>query len=324
MKLAFVFTAGIALLSSLSACKPTQVEYEVNVTPYKDNKACAISFTYDDGMLCHYSDIAPELEKRGFRGTFWIIGANMDKLEPDYPWMTWEQVADLANRGHEMSNHTWTHPALTSLSAEEVKRELWLCDSVLEARTGIRPITMAYPYNAMSPEVVALCEEGRVGTRTFQEGHGQANSFSSPESMENWLQEQISNHSWGVTMTHGTTYGWDLWNDPQQLYDFYDVVKNAEDSVWVGTFAEVASYLKEREAVQISANGTTNACQITCTNPLDTLLYHEPLTLRLSGHHWQGKQVRAQQGATTRKVINADSCLFVEFAPCNTPLSLAW
>lgn len=316
--------AGASLLLTLTSCGAEPVDYTVEVTPYRDNKECAISFTYDDGMLCQYTDIAPELEKRGFRGTFWIIGANMDKEEPGYPWMTWDQVADLANRGHEMSNHTWNHPNLPQLSLEEVRRELALCDSMLEAKTGKRPITMAYPYNAMSPEVVQICEENRVGTRTFQDGHGQVESHCTAESLKAWLDAQIANKSWGVTMTHGTTYGWDLWNDPQVLYSFYDEVKAVEDKVWVGTFAEVASYIAERDKVQIYAIGTTADCRITCDNPLDTTLYHEPLTLCLKGGKWQGKQVTALQGETVRKVVNNGDSLYVEYLPSKEQLVLRW
>jgi len=316
--------ASSALLLGLCACAPQPVDYTVEATPYRDNKACAISFTYDDGMLCHYTEIAPELEKRGFRGTFWIIGANMDKNEPNYPWMSWDQVAELSARGHEMSNHTWNHPNLTQLSPDEVRRELALCDSMLEAKTGKRPIAMAYPYNAMSPEVVAICQENRVGTRTFQDGHGQVESHCTAESLKAWLDQQIAEKNWGVTMTHGTTYGWDLWNDPQVLYSFYDEVKAAEDKVWVGTFGEVSAYIAERDLVQFSATGNSAACHITCENPLDADLYHEPLTLCLKGYQWQGRQVTAVQGTDNRSVVNADSCLYVEYLPTGPQLDITW
>lgn len=314
---------GSAVLG-LSACEPKPVDFTVEATRYRNNKECAISFTYDDGMLCHYTDIAPELEKRGFKGTFWIIGANMGRDDKGYPWMTWEQVADLAKRGHELSNHTWNHPDLTKLTLDEVRRELVECDSMLEAVTGQRPITMAYPYNAMSNEVVALCSEGRVGTRTFQDGHGQIASNSTAESLTQWLNEQLAEKKWGVTMTHGTTYGWDMWNNPEVLYQFFDEVKAVEDRVWIGTFAEVAAYLAEQKAVQLVAEGTTAHCTISCTNPLDTNLYHEPLTLSLKGYDWQGKQVTAKQGTTQMDVVNADSVLYLQFLPSDTPLEVSW
>ena len=318
-----LFYSLIAVL--MAACTTDRpVEYDCSITPYKDGKTCAISFTYDDGMLCHYTDVAPELEKRGFRGTFWIIGANMGKNEPDYPWMTWDQVAELSKRGHEMSNHTWNHPSLPSLSPEEVAWEVAHCDSVLEAVTGNRPITLAYPYNAMSPEVVAKCEEGRVGTRTEWVGHGQKDSHTTLDSMKVWLADLLENGEWGVTMTHGTTYGWDMWDDPTQLWQFFDEVKAQENNVWVGTFAEVAAYTKEREAATVSVEGTKNMATIYVSHTLDASLFTEPLTVSLRNGDWMSKNPTAEQDGVSLPVINLGNELLVNVLPGDKPAVIKW
>lgn len=308
----------------LAACTQQAIQLDASVTPFRDGKQCAISFTYDDGMLCQYTDIAPELEKRGFRGTFWIIGANMDSDVPDYPWMTWDQVADLAQRGHEMSNHTWNHPSLPSLSLDEVRQELAHCDSVLEAVTGKRPITMAYPYNAMSQEVVALCEEGRVGTRTFWTGHGQKDSHTTADSMRVWLQGLLDAGEWGVTMTHGTTYGWDMWDEPEVLYQFYDEVKAHEDKVWVGTFAEVVAYRAERENATVSVQATANKAMIQVQHSLDNTLFVEPLTVALRGFDWSSVNPTATQAGQPVSVINQGDCLLVSVQPGEELVEVKW
>lgn len=314
--------AAVQLLAACSTEKP--MDYDVTITPYHGGSDCAISFTYDDGMLCHYTDIAPELEKRGFRGTFWIIGANMDKDEPEYPWMSWEQVADLSRRDHEISNHTWNHPALPSLSAAEVEEELKKCDDKIEEVTGKRPISMAYPYNAMSPDVVTICEKGRVGTRTFQTGHGQIASHTTIDSMRVWLNELIENGTWGVTMTHGTTYGWDMWNTPDELYQFYDDVKSKGTQVWVAPFAEVAAYLKEREAATLEVNGTTRRIRLTVHHSLDASLFAEPLTLSVKGGDWSGKTPTATQQGVALDVVNQGNELLVTLSPGDEVTEISW
>lgn len=314
----------IPLSLMVAACSQQAVQYEASVTPYRDGKRCAISFTFDDGMLCHYTDIAPELEKRGFLGTFWIIGKNMDSNSPDYPWMTWDQVADLAHRGHEMSNHTWNHPSLPNLSADEVRQELEMCDAKLEEVTGHRPITMAYPYNAMSPEVVAICEEGRVGTRTYQTGQGQKESHTTPDSMRVWLEGLLDAGKWGVTMTHGTTYGWDLWNDPQQLYNFFDEVKEQENKVWVGTFAQVAAYRAERESAMIEVKGTRHSATIIVHHTLDKNLYTEPLTIKVRGTDWSKTSPKAQQANLNIPVNNCGDYLLLNIMPESSPIIIEW
>ena len=41
---------------------------EVYVADYKDDKQCAVSYTFDDGLEEHYTLVFPEMEKVGFKG----------------------------------------------------------------------------------------------------------------------------------------------------------------------------------------------------------------------------------------------------------------
>ena len=42
---------------------------DVYVAPYKGDRVCAISYTFDDGLQEHYTLLFPKLEKYGFKGT---------------------------------------------------------------------------------------------------------------------------------------------------------------------------------------------------------------------------------------------------------------
>lgn len=70
---------------------------------WPEGKTCAVSLTYDDAFTSHWSEVAPELERRGFRGTFYtpIRAAFWQHVEE------WRQVAA---KGHELGNHTVFHP----------------------------------------------------------------------------------------------------------------------------------------------------------------------------------------------------------------------
>lgn len=287
---------------------------DVSVTKFKGGHKAAISFTYDDGMLCHYTDVAPQLEKRGFRGTFWIIGANMGKNEPDYPWMTWDQVAEMSKRGHEMSNHSWNHLHMPRLDKDELMREIFRCDSALEVVTGKRPITFCYPYNAMSEVVVKAATANRVGSRTYQDAQGQDVSKCTKESLSEWLKKTIDEGKWSVTMTHGTTYGYDKWENPQLLWDLYDEVKSREDEVWVGTFAEVAAYCEERDNTSLKIRRCGNRWCIRSSMNLDERIFTEELTLRIEGD-FSGKEVSAKQGKKNLAIKNKGSYILVNFNP---------
>lgn len=63
MKIFSLFILSLLITSnSLSGA-----DWNVYIAKYKQDKACAISYTFDDGLAEHYTLVAPQLEKRGFR-----------------------------------------------------------------------------------------------------------------------------------------------------------------------------------------------------------------------------------------------------------------
>ena len=61
-----------------------------------------VSLTYDDGLASQLDIAAPQLERAGFRGTFYLTWNNMKDRAADW--------AALARRGHELANHSVSHP----------------------------------------------------------------------------------------------------------------------------------------------------------------------------------------------------------------------
>ncbi len=61
-----------------------------------------VSLTYDDGLSSQLDIAAPQLERAGFRGTFYLTWNNMKNRAADW--------AALARRGHELANHSVSHP----------------------------------------------------------------------------------------------------------------------------------------------------------------------------------------------------------------------
>lgn len=319
LKTLFLITA----LSAMTACSPSvkEVVKDIKITPYQGDRAAAVSLTYDDGTRCHYLEVAPELEKRGLRGTFWIVASNIGTDVPDYPYMTWEQVAELSKHGHEISNHSWSHPDLTKLSPEQVRLEIEKCDSAILQATGIRPVSFCYPYNAMSDTVVMLAEEGRVGSRRFCDAQGQEVSGCTDESLAQWLDNTIQNGSWAVTMTHSMDYGWDKWSDKTVLWRLYDRLKERESEVWVAPFSEVSAYVKERDATEFSVETSADACIITPMMNLDPALFMMPLTMRVDGD-FSGHEPVVSQSGVDLPVTHHRSYILFDFNPAGGPVEL--
>ena len=287
------------------------------VAKYKNDKSCAISYTFDDGYDEHATLVAPKMEKLGFRGTFWVNGATIDKNDSLKQRASWDQLKKMSKKGHEISNHGWSHKNLTRLSMREVKSEIFKNDSAIQLHTGKRPVTYCYAYNAKNDSVIALASENRVDTRTEQFSVGGKSTF---ENLEKRVENLINNQSWGVTMTHGITHGYDRFSNANVFWEHLEKVKKQEDKIWVGTFKEVGAYIKERDALKYDIVTTKNGYIISPTLQLDKKLFDEPLTgvLKLSDFR---KIKISQKNKLLRPIIMKDKICF-DFNPYNGPVKI--
>lgn len=301
---------SIFCVSTLSAA-----DWKVYVAKYRQDKTCAISYTFDDGLAEHPTVAAPELEKRGFRGTFWVCGYYTEQgAAAKLPRATWGELREMAKKGHEISSHSWSHKNAKRLTLEQVKNEIEKNDSAILANIGIRPVTYCYPYNYKTEEIVELASRGRVGTRTKQISIG---GKSTPQRFDKWLADLMKKEEWGVGMTHGIHHGYDAFKDPALFWAHLDKVKSMEDKIWVGTFREVAAYIKERDDIQLTVSEGKKGLTIVPEMTLDKHLFTESLTLVLErvGAGKEVKKVSAKQGGKTLPSrIVGDKILF-DFNP---------
>ena len=91
------------------------------------------------------------MEKYNVKTTFFVVGSWVDK----YP----ESVKQLYDAGHEIMNHSNTHPHMTELSTEKMKEEVEKCDSKIEKITGVKPTLFRAPYGDYNDAVVQAMRE---------------------------------------------------------------------------------------------------------------------------------------------------------------------
>ena len=288
-------------------------DWNVSVAKYRHDKVCAISYTFDDGLAEHYTLAAPQLEQRGFRGTFFINGSKVNKDErhiKDTTRVTWPQLKEMAEKGHEISNHGWAHRNFAKFPFEVLKEDILKIDSAIYAHVGVMPRTYAYPNNTKQGEAMAFVARNRVGTRLKQRSVG---SKRTARDLEKWMETLIKTGDWGVGMTHGLTYGYDAFGNPQRLWEHWEQVKANEDKIWVGTFHEVVSYLKEREAIRLTVTEKKNKLHVVPELPLDKELFTEPLTMVVEGGTM--KKVSARQGKKKLSVQLRSDKAFFDFDP---------
>ena len=129
--------------------------------------------------------------------------------------MTWPQLREMSDNGHEISNHGWAHKNFARFPIEEIKEDIFKNDSAIFANTGVMPRTFCYPNNNKKAEGQRIAVQNRVGTRTHQRSIG---SKSTLQDLEKWVNTLIETNDWGVGMTHGLTYGYDAFRNPCLLY----------------------------------------------------------------------------------------------------------
>ena len=101
-----------------------------------------IAITFDDGPHPKNTPrLLDMLRERNIKATFYVIGRNVDL----YPNVLRRTVSE----GHEIGNHTFTHPVLSKLSDSAVRQELTKCRDAVARAAGVKPRTMRPPYGAL-------------------------------------------------------------------------------------------------------------------------------------------------------------------------------
>ena len=59
-------------------------------------------------------------------------------------------MARAAQEGHEIGNHSWSHPNLGKMSDEAIRRQLRQTDDAIKEASGKRPTLMRPPYGSLS------------------------------------------------------------------------------------------------------------------------------------------------------------------------------
>lgn len=91
------------------------------------------------------------LDEHGVKTTFFLV----DIWTQRFP----ELVKEIADRGHEIGNHSTSHPQMSKLSREQILRELTVMSDEAEKITGVRPTLFRPPYGDYDNEVVLTARE---------------------------------------------------------------------------------------------------------------------------------------------------------------------
>jgi peptidoglycan-N-acetylglucosamine deacetylase len=111
--------------------------YSIEFYGYKQGK---VALSFDDGPDPDWTPkILDILKEKGVHATFMMIG---EQAQENVGLMkrVWEE-------GHEIGNHTWTHPDISEISSRQLQLELNLTERLFGSKLGVKPLFFRPPYS---------------------------------------------------------------------------------------------------------------------------------------------------------------------------------
>lgn len=107
-----------------------------------------IAITFDDGPHRLYTPkLLDGLKERGIHATFFLVGENIGNNEA--------LVKRMAEEGHLIGNHTFSHVQLTKMKKEDACREVQQTNEKICAVTGAPVLYIRPPYGSWNDELQA-------------------------------------------------------------------------------------------------------------------------------------------------------------------------
>ncbi len=147
----FLMAAGPAILvgeNSAPEAEPVQTKPAGTPAPrlvYSDVHVDEpyVALTFDDGP---HATLTPKLldllASRHIKVTFFVLGECVEQNP--------QVLQRAAREGHEIANHSWSHPQLNRMSDEGVRSQLKRTDDLIKSLIGIRPTLFRPPYGALT------------------------------------------------------------------------------------------------------------------------------------------------------------------------------
>ena len=137
-----------ALIGQTQEAQPSPTPGETHSKPATYAQAHVdqpyIAMTFDDGPSAENTPRLLEmLKQRNIKATFFLIGQNVAS-NPDL-------VRRILAEGHEIGNHSWTHPQLSKLSDQKVTVEITKTQDAIKEASGFTPTLLRPPYGAITP-----------------------------------------------------------------------------------------------------------------------------------------------------------------------------
>ena len=119
--------------------------------------------------------------------TFFVVGAWVDK----YP----ESVKALSDAGHQIQNHSNTHPHMPQLSREQMRDEIESCNKKIAELTGVTPTLLRPPYGDYDNALIEVMDSLKMHTIQWDVDSLDWKDSATPESICKRVTSKVKNGS---------------------------------------------------------------------------------------------------------------------------------
>ena len=144
-----VFMALLILLGTFGVAPRSVAAASSSFITSVNTTSKVVALTFDDGADgANTNKILDILAKYNVKATFFLTGSGANH-HPQY-------IKNIAAKGHQLGNHSYSHPYFTQLSTTQMKSELDRTESLIKSLTGktTKPIFRA-PYGAVNNTVLS-------------------------------------------------------------------------------------------------------------------------------------------------------------------------
>ena len=114
--------------------------------PTPTNPGKVIALTFDDGPGPYTAQLLDILDQHGAKATFFLIGSKVSAQA--------DVLRRMHARGHQLGNHSWSHPELPKLPVDQIAGEIDRTNDAIKQATGVTPTVMRPPYGAVNSAVL--------------------------------------------------------------------------------------------------------------------------------------------------------------------------
>lgn len=262
-------TLIIVLLTTVNNCVYPQTEAR-----NWNGKKCAVVLTYDDALNVHLDKVIPMLDSYKFRGTFYLIASSPVVSKRADEWRT------ASKKGHELGNHTLTHPCdarlpgrewvspsndLSNYTIPRAVKEIRMANAILKDIDGKDNRTFAYPcgdltihdtvyYNFVKNDFVAA-RGVQSGFLPIQEVNlSNVDCFdqngTTAQQMIAQIEEAEKAGSFIVLLFHGVGGEHPLNVDLEEHKKLLEYLNKRENDIWIVPMVELTTYIKNKQAAK--------------------------------------------------------------------------